>query len=118
MSEPVNHAERIEFLVRRRFPNVGMLRVFPSLNSRSPVPDTTKLREGVAAFRSELAELSPQDVLVRYDAEQAKEREEIRQRRDREEQKMFYNQPRPIGHWMKRLRSLSGRRPKSSSGIS
>ena len=130
MSEQINLTARIEYLVRRRFPNVNMLRVMPSLSRRTPAsaPDTSELRKAVGEYRAELLAITHDELVVRYNAEQSKEREEARQRRDREERESFFNLTRtPImtigprrrtGHLMKRLPCLSGERPKSSGGIS
>ena len=106
MSEQINLTARIEYLVRRRFPNVNMLRVMPSLSRRTPAsaPDTSELRKAVGEYRAELLAITHDELVVRYDAEQSKEREEARQRRDREERESFFNLPHAnadYDHWSK-----------------
>jgi hypothetical protein len=58
MAEHVSPIARLEYLVRRRFPNMNALRAMVSLSSRKPAPDTTQLREAVEAYRAELATLT------------------------------------------------------------
>ena len=107
MPEQVNLIARIEYLVRRRFPNVGLLRKFPtSLRSGrvSAPPDTTELRKAVEAYRSELLRLTLDELVARQGEEQAKEREEYQQRLDREERERFFNLPHAkadYDHWSK-----------------
>jgi hypothetical protein len=104
MAEHVSPIARLEYLVRRRSPNMNALRAMVSLSSRKSAPDTTQLREAVEAYRAELATLTLDEVAARYDDEQTKEREEIRQRLDREERERFFNLPQAVAdydHWSK-----------------
>lgn len=78
MSENFTPFARIEYLIRRRFPNIGKLRVMPLLSRGTPAPDTTKLRAAVETYRAELATLTPDKVEARYHVERAKEAGEIR----------------------------------------
>lgn len=107
MSEQILLTARIEYLVRRRFPNVDRLRPFPPSLGRGrglPPPDTTELRKAVEAYRVELAALTLDEVIARQEDEKVKEREEVRQRLDREEQERFFNLPHAnadYDHWSK-----------------
>ena len=75
MPEQIILTARIEYLVRRRFPNVDRLRPFPPSLGRGrglPPPDTTELRKAVEAYRVELAALTLDEVIARQEDEKSK----------------------------------------------
>jgi hypothetical protein len=85
--------ERIEYLMRRRFPLSYMLNISPSLSSRGPPPDTRGLQTAVDAFTQELAALTPEALVARWDEEKGKEFEQLRAKAEQEERERFFNQP-------------------------
>jgi hypothetical protein len=117
------------YLVKRRFPLSYLLNIPPSLSGRGPPPDTRELRKSVEAFREELAALSPEELVARYEGEKRRELEQLRAKAEQEESERFYNHPAAradFEHWAKAAHwtldeaiALSfGRAPNSSGGKS
>jgi hypothetical protein len=104
MANQVTTNDRVDYLVKRRFPLSHLLNIPPSLSSRGPPPDTRELRKSVAAFREELGALSPEELVVRYEAEKSRELEQLRAKAEQEENQRFYNHPgarADFEHWAK-----------------
>ena len=95
---------QIDYLVSRKYPTAGMLKIPPSLSSRGPRPDTRQLRAQVDACRTELEALSADELTARYSAERAAEAAEMRAKADRAERDRFFHQPWAVAdfeHWAK-----------------
>ena len=74
MANQVTTKDRIDYLIKRRFPLSYLLSIMPSISrGAGPAPDTRQLRQDVDAFRGELAALAPEELIARYDAEKGKE---------------------------------------------
>src|SRR5262245_44110124 len=106
MAKEPTAKERVDYLVGRRFPLSYLLKIPPSisLSSRGPPPDTRELRKSVEAFREELAALSPEELVARYEAEKSRELEQLRAKAEQEESERFYNHPAAradFEHWAK-----------------
>jgi len=106
MAKEPTAAERIDYLVGRRFPLAYMLKIPPSisLSSRGPSPDTRELRISVEAFRRELAALTPEALVARFNEAKGKEFEQLRVKAEQEERERFYNHPTAtadFNHWAK-----------------
>lgn len=103
--QTIKLSECIDYLVRRRFPNVGSLRVFPSIHpNMGSRPDNSRLKADVEAYRNELSSLTLTEINLRYQEEQRKEGDEIILRHAREEKERFFNQPTAradFEHWSK-----------------
>lgn len=103
MPKEVNTRERVDYLVKRRYPLSHLLNI-PPISGRGPPPDTRELRKSVDAFRQELAGLSPEELVARYEAEKSKELEQLRAKAEQEESERFYNLPgarADFEHWAK-----------------
>jgi hypothetical protein len=62
------------------------------------------MREALAAYRAELAALSYEEIVERYNAEKQREFQQAVAKAEREEQEQFYNKPHAtadFGHWSK-----------------
>jgi hypothetical protein len=98
--------DRTEYLVLRKFPFARAIEFPPSLSSRSgrhtgPSPE---LREALAAYRTELASLSSEEITARYNAEKQREYQLLVQKAEQAEREHFFNQPRAnadFEHWSK-----------------
>ena len=104
MANQTTTKDRVDYLVKRRFPLSYLLNIPLSVSSRGPPPDTRELRKSVEAFREELAALSPEQLVARYDAEKTKELEQLRAKAEQEEREQFYNLPSAradFEHWSK-----------------
>jgi len=93
MPKQLSTTERIDYLIGRRFPLSYLLKIRPSvsLSSSAPPPDTRELRIAVGTFRTELAALSPQQLVARFDEEKGKEFQQLRAKADQEERERFFN---------------------------
>jgi len=89
----------IEYLVRRRFPDYHavMAPPVPGFGGMSMSGMTAEHRKErtalIKALQEELLALSPEDLNARLTAEQAKERQELIDKADREEKARFFNRP-------------------------
>jgi hypothetical protein len=97
MSNPQNPSlkDRAEYLLNRRFPHARAMLSPPSLSSgrnRNTGP-TPEMRERVEAYRAEIAALSPQELVARYNAGKQREYDEAIAKSEREERERFFNQP-------------------------
>jgi hypothetical protein len=108
VSDPRNPSlkERAEYLVLRRFPFARAIDFPPSLNSgRARLPGhTAETRQALASYRAELAALTPEELIARYNAEQQRNYEEIVAKAEKEERERFFNQPHAAAnfvHWSK-----------------
>jgi len=100
MTEDPTPKERVDYLVKRRFPLSYLLNIPPG----GSLQDTRELRKAVEEFRHELAALSPQGLLVRYDLEKSKEFNELRAKAEQKESERFYNHAGALAdfeHWAK-----------------
>jgi len=95
----------VQFLILRRFPFLGV-----NGSSRTPggthgpVLDDRDVEDAIEAYRKELAALTSDELNARYAEERAKVAEELRVRREREEQALFFHQPSAnadFSHWSK-----------------
>ena len=98
MSDPRNPSfkDRVEYLVLRRFPSARAIEFPPPLNVGSARPHSgasAETRKALADYRSELADLSPQELIARYNAEQQRNYEEIAAKAVKDERERFFNQP-------------------------
>jgi hypothetical protein len=62
------------------------------------------MREALAAYRAELAALSYEEIVERYNTEKQREFQQAVAKAEREEQEQFYNKPHAtadFGHWSK-----------------
>ena len=90
----------------RRFPYARAIDFPPSLNSgraRLPGP-TAEMRQALASYRAEVAALTPEELIARYNAEQQRNYEEIAAKTEKEERERFFNQPHAAAnfiHWSK-----------------
>ena len=100
----------IEYLVRRRFPDYRavMAPPVPGFSGMSMSGMTAEHRKErtalIEAFQEELLALTPEDLNARLAAEQAKERQELIDKTDREEIGRFFNRPSAnadFSHWSK-----------------
>jgi hypothetical protein len=106
MAKEPTATERIDYLVGRRFPLSYLLKIRPSvsLSSRAPSPDTRELRIVVEAFRRELAALTPEALVARFNEAKGKELEQLRAKAEQEEREQFFNHPSAradFEHWSK-----------------
>jgi hypothetical protein len=105
MAKQLTPKERIDYLVRRRFPLAYMLNIPPSIGTgRGPPPDTRQLRIEVDGFRGELAALPLQELIARFDEEKGREFEQLRAKAEQEERERFFNHPGAAAdyeHWAK-----------------
>lgn len=90
----------------RKFPFARALDFPPSLNAgRSGRRDAgPQLREALAAYREELAALSSEEIIDRYNAEKQRQFQQAIAKAEREERERFYNQPNATAdfeHWSK-----------------
>jgi hypothetical protein len=98
--------DRTEYLVRRRFPFARAIEFPPSLNSgrtRFPGP-TPEDRQAVASYRAELAALSADELVARYNAEKQREYDQLVAKGELDERDRFFNQPHAAAdfvHWSK-----------------
>jgi hypothetical protein len=92
---PTTDKHRIEYLVLRRFPNAGSLKLPVSIGSsaRYAPPDNRKLRADVEAYKSELSKLPQGDLAALYTAERNKESEQQRLKAEADERALHFNQP-------------------------
>jgi hypothetical protein len=103
MAKQPTTAERIDYLVGRRFPLSYLLKIPPS-SSSAPPPDTRELRIAVEAFRRELAALTPEALVERFNEAKGKEFEQLRAKAEEAERERFYNHPSATAdfdHWAK-----------------
>lgn len=100
----------IEYLVRRRFPDYHavMAPPVPGFGGMSMSGMTAEHRKErtalIKALQEELLALSPEDLNARLTAEQAKERQELIDKAEREEKARFFNRPSAnadFSHWSK-----------------
>jgi hypothetical protein len=92
--------------VLRRFPFARAIEFPPSLSHAagpraSPSPET---REALAAYRAELAALSREELIQRYDGEKQREYQQVVEKAAREERERIFNLPHAnadYGHWSK-----------------
>jgi hypothetical protein len=122
--------DRAEYLLHRRFPYaraIGFPTSLTSRHSRGAGP-TPEIRQRVEAYRAELAALSVEELVARYNAEKQREYDAAIVKAEQEERERFFNTPyakadydhwsrRRIGRLMKRSRCLSGERLKLCGGI-
>lgn len=98
--------DRTEYLVRRRFPFARALEFPPSLTSGrgGSAAASPELRQALADYRAELAALSPEELVARYDAEKQREFGQLVAKAEKEERERFFNQPHVAAdfvHWSK-----------------
>lgn len=97
MNDPRNPnlKDRVEYLVLRRFPYARAIEFPPSLNAGRARHSgaSAETRQALADYRSELAGLSPQELISRYNAEQQRNYEEIAAKAEKDERERFFNQP-------------------------
>jgi hypothetical protein len=97
VSDPHNPSlkDRAEYLLRRRFPYARAI-IFPisltSGRSRGTGP-TPEMRQRVEAYQAELAALSPQELVARFNAEKQREYDAMIAKAEQEERERFFNQP-------------------------
>lgn len=98
--------DRAEYLVLRRFPFARAIDFPPPINpgrARLPGP-TAETRQALASYRAELAALTPEELIARYNAEQQRNYDEIVAKAEKEERERFFNQPHVAAnfvHWSK-----------------
>jgi hypothetical protein len=97
VSDPNNPTlkDRAEYLLNRRFPYARAILFPPSHTSsrgRGAGP-TPEMRERVEAYKAELAALSIEELVARYNAEKQREYDAAIAKAEREERERFFNQP-------------------------
>lgn len=101
----LNHSQRIEYLVLRRFPKANLLDVPPSIGSGTrSLPDRRQLRADVEAYKGELWALPPDELAALYAAERGKEAELRRLEAEAAERARHFHQPganADFDHWSK-----------------
>jgi hypothetical protein len=86
--------QRIDYLVLRRFPNAGQLKIPVSIGPGTRyVPDTRKLRADVEAYDAQLRALPPNELSALHVAEKEKEAEQRRLKAEAEERALYFHQP-------------------------
>lgn len=98
--------DRAEYLVLRRFPFARAIDFPPSLNASRARPSgpSLELRQALTDYRAELAALTPEELIARYNAEQQRNYEEIAAKAEKDERERFFNQPHAAAnfvHWSK-----------------
>jgi hypothetical protein len=98
--------DRVEYLVLRRFPSARAIEFPPSINAGRGRHSgaSAETRKALADYRSELAGLSLQELIARYNAEQQRNYEEIAAKAEKDERERFFNQPYVAAnfiHWSK-----------------
>ena len=99
MSDPNNPTlkDRAEYLLNRRFPYARAILFPPSHTSsrgRGAGP-TPEMRERVEAYKAELAALSIEELVARYNAEKQREYDAAIAKAEREERSDFSINPMP-----------------------
>lgn len=102
--------DTVDYLVRRRFPDYHAVTMPPALglggmSMSGMTAEHRKERKAlINAFQEELLALPPDALNARLAAEQAKERQELIEKADREEKRRFFNRPSAnadFSHWSK-----------------
>jgi hypothetical protein len=95
MAKEPTAKERIDYLVRRRFPHWYLLKIPTSfsLGGGGPPPDTRELRIAIEAFTKELAAVAPEPLVARWNEEKRKELEQLGAKAEQEERERFFNRP-------------------------
>lgn len=98
----------VEYLVGRKFPDWKTVRKSASIPNFGPggIPHDyqAKRLEEIKAYQAELGAKSPEDLMVLYQEEKAKEAKEYQEKAEREEKQRFFNQPSAkadFEHWSK-----------------
>jgi hypothetical protein len=107
------HAEMLEFLLTRKYPDHKEIKHKVQMARRLGVPVSADVerRAKIGAYDASLRELTPDGLealyneeYASYEAERAKEIADLKQRADQEEQRYFFNQPYSKAdyvHWSK-----------------
>jgi hypothetical protein len=96
--------DRTEYLVLRRFPYARAIDFQPSLSSGRSHGASPEMRQALANYRAELAALSVEELIARYEAEKQREYEQLVAKAEKEERERFFNQPHAAAnfdHWSK-----------------
>lgn len=91
----ISQKDRTEYLVFRKFPLARALDFPTSLNDGCgrPTQASPQLREALAAYRAELASLSSEEIVSRYNSEKQREYQIAVEKTAQEERERFFNQP-------------------------